>query len=511
MNIVQKDGRQLKGYFLDGTGMKDIPFSSVTSDQLNEWFGTGSDRLTGREYYERVVALFRCVELRAQTVASMPRQIINIETGTVVAAAKMPQSHGTDEDGNPLPDDKNLPFDIKLSDFLWRTEAALSLVGGAYGHKERNRVRMKAVRWIDPATVTPWYSPARGLTHFTRQPRGLTQQTILPKDMVAVWRPTLNEWGHGVAPGEVAAKKAGIADHMDTFIEMFFEQGAMPTTVVFAETKPPKQERERIQKYLDRIMTGVRNAFGIEVLSAGLKFETLQPPLKDMVLPNIESSAQRGIVVAMGVPMSIVFSDASTFATAKTDDLHFYTKTIIPEIDLIADQLNDQLFDPLGLRLVFRPDLLEIFQQQEAEKVDKAIQLYDRSAIDENELRAAGGYAPRQTAVASTPSPTDEDEEVEEVEEEGIEETTVDDEEAKRLALAELKQWERKVLKRFPKSPAYTVPFEPKHLDLFTVVVVREALMNAETQEEVKAAFAAPFCVSPKQAVARRQAVAQKH
>lgn len=486
---VDKDGRQIKGYFLDGKGIKDIPFSSVSSEDLTRWFGDkASSTAEARQLYGRVVALFRCVELRAQALAGLPRQIVDAESGQVVAVGQFPQAYRLDEDGNPLPRESELPFKINLTDLLWRKEAALSLIGAGYSLKERNRVRLVEVRWLDPSTITPQYSKWRGLEYFKREVSGIGPRRIPIEDMVWVWRPTLKECGFGVAPGQAAARKAGIADNMDEFIELFFEQGAMPTTVVFSKSNPPEKERERIKNYLERIMTGVRRAFGLEVLSAALEFKTLQPPLREMVIPDIEDSAQRGVVLAMGVPFSVVFSDASTFATAQVDDLHFYTKTILPEADLVEAQLNERLFEPLGLRLEFRPDLLEIFQAQEADKTDSAVLLFDRGAIDEDELRAAAGYGPRKGAEEQGGGGAEETGEETDLDEVDMEE------ERKGLVLGELGQWERKVLKRWPKVRPYTVPFEPEVLNVFEVATVRRALLRANTREEVKAAFAAPFC-----------------
>jgi len=480
--IATRNGREVKAYYLDGDGMKAIPMDALTTYDLDKWFaGTAGKAKDAVQYMQRVGVLFRCVELRMQALGGMPRQIEAIETGEILSTANFSATQ-FDEGGRPLIEDI-LPFIIDLDDLLLRTEMAQCLRAETYWHILKNRVTVTEVRWLDPRTITPKYTEF-GVRFFQRRINGRLKPDIPVEDMAYIWRPGLQEQGPGIAPGQVAARQAGISDNMDTFIETFFEKGAMPTTIVFAETKPPEQERGRIKAYLERILTGIGNAFGVEVLNAALRFEKLTPPLKEMLLPDIKDKAQREIAVSLGIPLSLIFSEASNFATAQVDDLNFYTKTMVPEALFIASQLNRTFFKLLGMRLVPRPDQLEIFQQREIKKSAQAIWLFDRGAIDKDELRQSAGYQPLQgtpaepataspqqtTLSASPPAPS-----------------------TAKGPRQELKQWERKVLKRFPKVRPYTIPFEPHFLKAEETAVIRGRLLTAQTTEEVKAAFVAPF------------------
>ena len=488
-----RNGHRLNAHLIDGDGIKDFPLTAVSSSDIDRWFRNGNTSAKDpTQYYERVVTLFRCVEHRAYTLAALPRQIEDIETGKVVATANFP-SPVFGDDGKPLTEE-SLPFEIDLDDLLIRTEMAQSLLAVSYWHVLKNRVKVTEVRWLDPRTITPNYTRFKGLVSFGRAVSG-QNKTIPVEEVAYVWRPGLAELGPGVAPGQVAARKAGIADNMDTFIEMFFEKGAMPTTVVFSETRPDEPERGRIKGYLERLMTGVGNAFGIEVLNSSLKFEQLTPPLKDMIIPDIEDSAQEGIIIALvGGARSVIMGGSANFATAETEDINFYNKILIPEANLIFQRLNKTFFESQGLRLRARPDLLEVFQRQESRKVADAQRLFDRGAISLDELREAGGYQPR--------TPKKKEQALAEMGE-VAQATAVPAEPAapanKQIGresgvLAELKQWERKVLKRFPDVPPYAIAFAPEHLTSTESIAIRQALLTAETVEEVKAAFSvAPF------------------
>ena len=56
----------------------------------------------------------------------------------------------------------------------------------------------------------------------------------------------------------------------------------------------------------------------------------------------------------------------SCYATAQADRRNFYELTIIPEADLVARTINEQLLMPMGLSLVFRPEAMTIFQEDES-------------------------------------------------------------------------------------------------------------------------------------------------
>lgn len=481
----------IQAHLLDGEGIKAVPLSALTQYDIDRWFagtdkeGKSADKLAGR-----VAVLARCVEIRSQAIAGLPRQIVNRETGKVVATANFP-SPQLDDDGRPITEE-DLGFDIDMDDLWWRTEMAQCLLAEAYWSLVKNRARLLEVRWLDPRTIDPKYSNSAGVTGFMRTIGG-QKRPLAVEDVVWYHRPGLKELGPGKSPGQIAARAAGISDYMDRFIEAFFERGAMPTTVVFSESLPEKNERSRVKKYLESILTGIGNAFGVEVLNAALKFQTLTPPLKEMVIPQIDDKAQAKIAIAMGVPHSLLFQAAANYATAQVDDLSFYTKTIVPEAMFLQRQVNKLLFKKLGLLFQFRPDQMEIFQQQELEKVTSAIQLFDRQVIDGDELRSAAGFQPKeQTAVPEAIPDTDMDED-EDGDDPAPTPTPTRSRAVSDAQAVELKQWERKVTKRLADERPYTIPFAPEHLTPVQTAVVRKALLNATTKEEVKAAFAAPF------------------
>ncbi len=466
---------------------------------LEQLIASETNDMSAEDYAAAVGTLYRCVNLVASSISSMPRQIESTTTNQIIAQANFPQPE-LDENGRPLSED-NLPFKIKLNRLLYQTSTSLQIRAEAFWHKERNLVRQTAVVWQDPKLISPRHDDY-GIVGFEKRVRGRNPIPIPIEDMAYFYIPGLRENKPGTAPAKVALHDAGIIYHQNEFLKRFFENGAMPTTLFFMEgASPNPDETNRIKRFLYSAMTGRLRAWGIELLSRNLHFEHLVPPLKEMVLPQLRTEAQHGICIAMGVPVSVLFSNASRNSTSEQDDLHFYTKTAVPQARDIEETANDEIFGPLGLRLRFRPDKLEVFEQQELSKLQGlAVVAPD---LTKDERRAAAGYPPEGGEAHDSPSspddgdqppmlPDDSDTAVTKSYPLGLTEAEYE------LLQRDLALWETKVLKRFGKVPAAGVTFESDFIPAPVAELVRGQLLHVQSAQEVKAAFAAPFRVFPR-------------
>ena len=58
--------------------------------------------------------------------------------------------------------------------------------------------------------------------------------------------------------------------------------------------------------------------------------------------------------------------------TAKEHKRSFYDETVIPDADMFAEEFNVQLLEPLGLRLEFKPEEMDLYQDDERESAQAA-------------------------------------------------------------------------------------------------------------------------------------------
>ena len=139
--------------------------------------------------------------------------------------------------------------------------------------------------------------------------------------------------------------------NMDVFGSMFFERGAINPTVVTIQgfDRLQEAEQQRVRSWFDRTMTGLRNAFSVLPLATETSIQQLGSGIGDLTVPDLTDAKRQDISTALGIPQSLLFSNASNYATARQDDLHFYDKTILPQARFISEKLNQQLFSKFKL------------------------------------------------------------------------------------------------------------------------------------------------------------------
>jgi len=97
---------------------------------------------------------------------------------------------------------------------------------------------------------------------------------------------------------------------------------------------------------------------------------TLTPPLKDLAFTELDKIAKDNIAMAFGIKQTLLDSEAANYATAQEDRLSFYEDTIKPRARMFEDALNTQLLARDGMRLEFKFEELDIFQEDEGDRAE---------------------------------------------------------------------------------------------------------------------------------------------
>ena len=302
--------------------------------------------------YATVAYLYRCIDVRANALLAMPWSIYRGDTELV--------RHDVDE----WP--KELAAFASLEELLWQTEAALCLVSEAYWYKRRSRLGVTNVRWLDPTTMSPIWG-VDSITAFKRQV-GVAVSTLSVEDIVYLRMAGVSETMPRPAPAHAALSAAGVLYNVNEFAAAFFKRGAIKATLLTVEGNPPPAERERLKAWWQRFFTGINKAFAAEVVSAAVTPVVIGEGLSELTNTELTATEREEIATALGVPHSLVMSNAANFATAEADRLTFYDMTVVPQANAIARQLNAQLFAPAGMRFEWHPQELQIYQTDENER-----------------------------------------------------------------------------------------------------------------------------------------------
>ena len=348
-------------------GIKSVRLDDLPPEAWRVIAGDSDTSAEAQRLYETVAFLYRCVEVRANALVALPW-----------AVQRNDSDIWTNADG-ALPAELAALSDIP--DLLWQTEAAMCLAGEAFWHKIETRARrLLEVRWLSPSTITPVWDADAGLIGYKRALPNRAPQPMSVEEVVHFWLRGMHETKPRRSPAEAASIAARVIYNTDLFTAGFFERGAIKATLLTVDGNPLPAERERIKSWWRRFMAGVKNAFTAEVVAASVKPVVVGDGIGELANTALTAEKREDIATAMGVPHSLVLSNAANYATSQQDELNFYNLTIVPEARLIERQINRQLFEPLGLQFQFRPEELSVYQEDETQRA-QAFSLYVGAGI----------------------------------------------------------------------------------------------------------------------------------
>lgn len=342
-------------------GQKSVPLNALPKEAWTIVTGDlGNDNEQVQKLYAAVAFLYRCVDVRASALMSVPWSIYRLEGN----ADEPVWNH--DDDENPP---KELAFLHSLPELLWLTEASMSLTSEAFWIKDFARGKTpKDVRYMQPKSVTSIWDKEAGLTGFKRS-LGQSSIRLSLEEVVYVWRRhPLYETKPNTSPAEAAMMDARVIYHASKFAQAFFQRGAVKATLLTVPRETPPEQREKLKTWWDRLFAGSRNAHSANVISADVNPIIIGEGLAELSDKNLSQEKRENIATAMGVPHSLVLSNAANYATAHEDKLSFYEHTIVPDLRLISRAVNGQLLNTLGYKLQFNHQELAVFQENERER-----------------------------------------------------------------------------------------------------------------------------------------------
>ena len=320
-----------------------------------------------QRYASAVAFLFRAIEVRANALIAVPWKI-------------------GPPDGEPIwtSEDEDAPAQLEwasnLPQLLWQSSVSWAFYNEAFWLRERNRVRTLDLRWLDPDSMTPKWDKDAGLVGFERRIDAATIKPLKLDDVVYLWRQGMRETEPAIAPAQAAMQAAGVLYNADKFAADFFARGAIKATLLSIDGNPSDTELKRLESWWKRFFSGVRDAWSTAAVRADVKAVPVGEGLESLSNATLTAEKREDIATAMGVPHSLVMSNAANFATSEMDKRNFYDTTIIPDCLLMQRQLNRQLFTPIGLRFTFDPQEMAVYQEDETKR-SQAFQAYANAGL----------------------------------------------------------------------------------------------------------------------------------
>ena len=451
---------------------KSIPLESLPPEAWQSLSGDAPSLGDLSKYLELVGWLHRCVQIRANGLLRVPYALTDGAGNEI----------WTTSDNQPLP--AAYAWLGNLRSLLGQTETALTLTGEAFWHKEKNRVRVLGLRWLAPQTMTAVWDETAGLAKFERRING--HKLDMPvQDVVYFALPNpLHETKAGPAPAMAAMADAGVLYNVDVFAAAFFERGAIKATLLTVEGNPPKAEIDKLEAWWKRFFAGNKNAHQTAAVRAGIEPVVVGEGLEGLANQTLTVEKRQGIATALGIPHSLVMSDAANYATAQQDEINFLEYTILPAAHLIEETINRQLLAPFGLALQFQPETMDAYQEDETQRAASLVQLRQAGMPMETALAVLGYEIPKGMPIEEEIEPLPEPAPTNGQSGNGAPGSNGDSD-----AERETKQWRRKALAARRAGKSADVEFTPDHIPPERAEQIAYLLALAETDEEVQAAF----------------------
>jgi hypothetical protein len=280
-----------------------------------------------------------------------------------------------------------------------------------------------------------------------------------------------------------------------------------------AKGMPNKSDREAAEGFFDRLLRGgfnvlakIINSDALTLIKVGAGMEELKGAYIEILRQSKEDIAQ-----AFGIPTALFMSDNAFASEFNALRKQFYESSRFKSIyQTIEETFTDQLLKQYGMAMFFRPETLDIFQEDESArasslssivsaidtnpmiaKLSMSILGYDMTEEQENDLDEIIAEKKEAMITPEETAPTDESTDMQMVEDTPKElpivqnkQPALSPDETKDLAL-----WYSKAKQWHIKGKGNAVDWENKHLPESVAAPIRIKLANAKTELDIVKAF----------------------
>ena len=493
-------GKTFNRYIMtDGVKSIDLP---QFPNEAWQFYGEADD--DGKEdFYSTVAAVFRATNLTASATANIPFALVD--------------KSGNDYDVSTEWENKVL-FMPKPNELIRLWRLSLIMTNTAYGFMENKKETGKNLRYIVPTTISPITDNEKGLTGFKRTIGTGSKDYLLGKNNPIFWMWRMDHTTE-LLPAKATefqamCAAAGILYYSDHFVNAFFKRGGIKPTMLVLKGMTTKENIEKIEsvwdkiikggyKYLGKIFQGVDTNGGLEAQTIGEGVDTL----KDETLTK---SKIEDVAMSIGMPLSLLLANSANYATALVEYKEWYENSLAPWCDFMAEEMNDKLFKPLGLRFEFRPEMTDPGQEDEVARAS-AYSTYVSAGIKPSVAAQVIGMELPDGIEYESLDEMQEEKRQQAIElmqqKQGSSDTQSDKEKEEKPnalqkekekvgkfipnldQLHELETWRKFAFRKFKKGESLDFPFEVKTLPEEVSEDIKLQLLESTDEEGIKSAF----------------------
>jgi len=320
----------LKGLFRS----RDKPQNHIGSTYSFFFGGTASGKTVNERTAMQTTAVYACVRILAETIASLPLNVYRSTDNGKEKAINHQLYYLLHDEPNP-----------EMTSFVFRETlmSHLLLWGNAYAEIIRDgRGKVLALYPLLPDRMTVDRSPNGELYYEYRKDSGYV--ILRPEDILHI--PGLGFDGLvGYSPIAMAKNAIGMAIATEEYGGKFFANGASPGGVL--EHPGVVKDPARIRESWNAVYQGSGNAHRVAVLEEGMKFQPIGIPPEQAQFLETRKFQTEEICRIFRVPPHLVANlDKATFSNIEHQSISFVVHTIRPWLVRLEQGMNKALLSP---------------------------------------------------------------------------------------------------------------------------------------------------------------------
>jgi HK97 family phage portal protein len=348
-------------------------------------------------------AVFACVRLLSQAVATLPVNLYKRKNRKLVLQAEHPV--------NKLVSLRPSPWQTSF-EFWQMVVVHLLLRGNFYAQKVVSGSEIIALLWLDPDKMEVKRDENGGLRYEYHRIAG-QKIDFKPAELLHI-RALCADGMKGLSAIQAARNSIQSAVRAEEHGAQMFANGARPTGVLYQEGELTEEAFQRIRKDFETNFCGTHNSGRPLILESGLKWQQLSMTAEDAQFIDQRKFSRSEIAMFLGVPPHMIGDierGTSWGSGIEQQNLGFLVYTLLPYLINIQQAVIRDLLplkDQPSFVLKFDTSLLtraDFVARQNGLKT-----MRDSGVISKNEWREIEGYDPIEDGdsyeVTANPSPS---------------------------------------------------------------------------------------------------------
>jgi len=286
----------------------------------------------------KLVTVFSCVRVLAETIATLPLDVFKERPGGGKDKAR----------GHPVYELLHNRPNAEMTSATWRETKTghLALSGNTYSIITFNRrgepLEIYPVDW---RLIFPQRNPMTDALEYVYNDRGKAE--IFQPDRVL----HVPGWGfdgiRGYSPIRMAASTMGVGLATQEFTERFYSQGMNIGGVLEHPQALSDPAYNRLVEWLEEKGSGMANSWKPLILEEGMKYSRIPMPLAEAQFIETQKFTRDEICGLFRVPPHMIANlERATFSNIEHQSIEFVMYTLMPYITKYEQAMNWKLFTP---------------------------------------------------------------------------------------------------------------------------------------------------------------------